>query len=65
MEDLIPLLESDVSEVNAGMDWIDESLDKAGCKERHFVQGNHEVWLDRFVERYPYLDRFMTEIFYD
>ena len=61
MEDLIPLLESDVSEVNAGMDWIDESLDKAGCKERHFVQGNHEVWLDRFVERYPYLDRFMTE----
>ena len=27
MEDLIPLLDSDVNEVNAGMDWIDESLD--------------------------------------
>ena len=61
MEDLIPLLESDIAEVNAGMDWIDESLDKAGCKERHFVQGNHEVWLDRFVERYPYLDKYMTQ----
>ena len=60
MEDLIPLLETDIKEVNAGMDWIDESLDKAGVKERHFVQGNHEVWLDRFVERYPYLDRLTT-----
>ena len=38
MEDLIPLLDSDVNEVNAGMDWIDESLDKVGCKERHFFQ---------------------------
>ena len=60
MEDLIPLLESDINEVNAGMDWIDESLDKAGCKDRHFIQGNHEVWLDNFVIRYPYLDQYMT-----
>ena len=61
MEDLIPLLDSDVNEVNAGMDWIDESLDKVDCKERHFIQGNHEVWLDKFVERYPYLSHYMTE----
>ena len=61
MEDLIPLLEQDIAEVNDGMDWIDESLDKAGVKERHFVQGNHEVWLDKFVTRYPYLDKYMTE----
>jgi len=61
MEDLIPLLDQDVNEVNAGMDWIDESLDKVKCKERHFVQGNHEVWLDKFVERYPYLTQYMTE----
>ena len=61
MEDLIPLLDQDVDEVNAGMDWIDESLDKVNCKERHFVQGNHEVWLDNFVVRYPYLTQYMTE----
>tara|TARA_R100000808_G_C2149617_1_gene158060 strand:- start:2271 stop:3050 length:780 start_codon:yes stop_codon:yes gene_type:complete len=60
MEDLIPLLEQDIAEVNAGMDWIDKSLDKVKCKDRHFVQGNHEVWLDNFVTRYPYLDQYMT-----
>lgn len=60
MEDLIPLLDKDVKAVNKGMDIIDESLDKVKCKERHFVQGNHEVWLDKFVTRYPYLDHYMT-----
>ena len=61
MEDLIPLLDKDVDDVNKGMDTIDESLDKAGVKERHFVQGNHEVWLDNFVVRYPYLKQYLTE----
>ena len=60
MEDLIPLLDKDVKAVNKGMDIIDKSLDKVECKERHFVQGNHEVWLDKFVTRYPYLDHYMT-----
>ena len=61
MEDLIPLLNFDVKSVNAGMDWIDESLDKVKCKTRHFIQGNHEVWLDKFVTRYPYLTEYKTE----
>jgi hypothetical protein len=43
------------------MDQIDESLDEVKCKERHFVQGNHEVWLDKFVIRYPYLAHYRTE----
>ena len=60
MEDLMPLLDLDVRSVNAGMDWIDESLNKAGTKERHFVQGNHEVWLDKFVVRHPYLKQYKT-----
>ena len=60
MEDLIPLLDQDVSDVNEGMDTIDKSLDKAGVKEKHFVQGNHEVWLDKFVVRYPYLKQYLT-----
>ena len=61
MEDLIPLLDKDVKAVNRGMNQIDKSLDKAGCKERHFIQGNHEVWLDKFVTRYPYLKHYMTD----
>jgi hypothetical protein len=61
MEDLIPLLNKDVKDVNKGMNIIDKSLDKVNCKERHFVQGNHEVWLDKFVIRYPYLQQYKTE----
>ena len=61
MEYLMPLLDFDIKAVNAGMDWIDESLDKAGTKERHFVQGNHEVWLDKFVTRHPYLSQYKTK----
>jgi len=61
MEDLIPLLNKDVKAVNKGMDIIDKSLDKVECKKRHFVQGNHEVWLDKFVVRYPYLEHYKTE----
>jgi len=61
MEDLMPLLDLDVKAVNAGMDWIDEALDKVGTKERHFVQGNHEVWLDKFVTRHPYLTQYKTQ----
>ena len=61
MEDLIPLLDKDVKAVNDGMNQIDESLDKVKCRERHFVQGNHEVWLDKFVTRYPYLEHYTTE----
>ena len=61
MEDLMPLLNLDVRMVNAGMDLIDASLDIAGTGERHFVQGNHEVWLDKFVTRHPYLSQYKTE----
>ena len=61
MEDLIPLLDKDVKAVNKGMNQIDRSLNRANCEERHFIQGNHEVWLDKFVTRYPYLQRYTTE----
>ena len=55
LEVLIPMLNKEVSVVNKWMDVIDKSLDKAKCKERHFIQGNHEVWLDKFVVKHPYL----------
>ena len=38
------------------LDKVDAILDKVGCKERHICQGNHDEWLDKFVEENPYLD---------
>ena len=61
LEVLIPMLNKEVNQVNKGMDIIDSSLNKIDCKERHFIQGNHEVWLDNFVYRHPYLPSFETK----
>lgn len=32
---------------------LDEACDRAGVKERHMLQGNHDAWLDHFVEANP------------
>ena len=61
LEMLIPQLETDVIDVNDGMDIIDESLDKVGCEEKHFCEGNHELWLQMFVEEHPYVSQYATE----
>ena len=57
LEVLIPMLEKEVKLVNRGMDIIDKSLDKAKCKKRYFIQGNHELWLDEFVNCPYYIDK--------
>ena len=44
-----------MKDVNKGMDMVDESLDKAGCKEKYITEGNHDNWLNMAVEMYPYL----------
>ena len=61
MSILYKMYDKEIKQVNDGMDIIDEALDYVKCKERHFVQGNHEVWLDNFVIRYPYLKHYKTE----
>ena len=58
LEYLIESFEEDVKEVNAGMDWIDESLDKANCKKRYITEGNHDNWLNLAVEKYPYIPQY-------
>ena len=45
LEYLIPDFDKDVEDVNAGMDMIDEALDKVGCKEKYITEGNHDNWL--------------------
>ena len=61
LEVIIPTLNQDVKDVNEGMDQIDESLDKVGCKTKHFIQGNHELWLDQFVDEHPYLPQYKPQ----
>jgi hypothetical protein len=61
LEVIIPTLDQDVKDVNKGMDQIDEALDKAGCETKHFIEGNHELWLDQFVEEHPYLPQYKPQ----
>ena len=60
LEYLIDDFDRDVKNVNAGMDIIDESLDKVNCKEKHFVEGNHEQWLNFTVKEHPYLPQYLV-----
>ena len=47
LEFMIPDMEQEVKEVNVGMDWIDESLDKVNCKERYMkvIMTIGAIWL--------------------
>ena len=58
LEYQIPFIDQDILEVNKGMDWIDESLDKANCKEKHMIEGNHDDWMNRFVDEHPYMKEY-------
>ena len=55
LEYLMPRVEKDVKAVNKLLDSIDESLDKVNVKIKHICAGNHDDWLDSFVEEHPYL----------
>ena len=61
LEYYLPSFITEIEEVNKGMDIIDKSLDKAKVEKRYFIQGNHEVWMDMFVEQYPYLPQYNTK----
>jgi len=58
LEYLIKDFDKDVKDVNKGMDQIDESLDKANCKEKYITEGNHDNWLNLAVEKYPYIPQY-------
>jgi len=54
----IPAIEKEIKQVNAGIDRIDEVLDKVNCKKKIYTQGNHEKWFDNFVDENPFLDKY-------
>ena len=58
LEYLIDDFNRDVTDVNRGMDMIDESLDKVNCKEKYITEGNHDNWLNYAVEKYPYIPQY-------
>ena len=59
LEYQLPIIDQDIVDVNKELDRVDVVLDKVGCKERHICQGNHDIWLDKFVEENPYLEKYM------
>ena len=58
LEFLIEDFDKDVKNVNAGMDMIDESLDKVNCNKKYITEGNHDNWLNMAVEKYPYIPQY-------
>lgn len=56
LEYILPKVKEDIKAVNELLDTIGNSLDKAGVKDRHMCAGNHEDWLEFFVDEHPYLD---------
>ena len=55
LEYQMPFIDDDIEAVNDGMDFVDLALNKADCKERHMIEGNHDDWMNRFVDEHPYL----------
>jgi len=55
LEYQLPIINEEINLVNQGIDLFDSVLDKVGCKKRYICAGNHDEWLDAFVERYPYM----------
>lgn len=63
LEFMLPDCDRDVKDVNEGMDIIDESLDKAGCREKYITEGNHDDWMNKFTQQHPFVDyRFKDKV---
>jgi len=58
LEYQIPMIDEQIEEVNVCIDAFDKVLDKIGCDERYICAGNHDEWLDNFVEKYPYMTEY-------
>ena len=61
----LPLIDYEIGEVNEGIDQFDEALDKIKCKQRFILEGNHDNWLNLFVENkvgdHPVLEEYTFE----
>ena len=55
LEWLLPVIDKEIQQVNHGINQMDMALDHVGCSERYVLSGNHDHWLNYFVEAHPYL----------
>lgn len=55
LEYQLPFIEEDIRAVNEGLDLFDNALDKVNCNNKFMLEGNHDDWTNRFVEKYPYM----------
>lgn len=55
LEYQLPVIDKEIKAVNKRIDRFDEVLDAVKCKNKYICAGNHDEWLDGFVEQYPYL----------
>ena len=58
LEFIIEEADKEIRAVNKGLDAFDKVLDKVGCKWKIMCAGNHDEWLDAFVEAHPYLTEY-------
>ena len=58
LEFILPEIDEDVQAANDGLDQFDKVLDAIKCKERYMLEGNHDAWLNSFVEEHPYLKEY-------
>ena len=59
LEYQLPEIDKEVKAVNKQIDRFDKVLDKVKCNTRHILAGNHDEWLDAFVEENPYLEQYL------
>jgi len=59
LEYQLPYIDNEIRMVNECVDIIDEALDDAGVKEKYLCEGNHDDWLNRFVDENPYLEEYV------
>ena len=58
LEYTIEDLEVEAAKVNEGLDLFDNALKSVGCTDKHMIEGNHDDWLNSFVEEFPYLPQY-------
>jgi predicted phosphodiesterase len=47
--------------VNEGLDLYDKALKSVKCEKKYMIEGNHDDWLNNFVEEYPYMPQYRFE----
>lgn len=55
LEYLIPEIDADFAAVQLWLDRLDAACKAAGVSRRVLLTGNHDEWVNRVVEEYPYL----------